>query len=65
MIVEFALTGTMPSTMDIRLQLGNGSGPSQIYLFSRYGWFEGSDTSQNPVRDFEIPKFLARFRISF
>ena len=25
---------------------------------------EGSDTSQNLVRDFEIPKFLARFRIS-
>ena len=25
---------------------------------------EGPDTSQNPVRDFEIPRFLARFRIS-
>ena len=25
---------------------------------------KGSATSQNPVRDFEIPKFLARFQIS-
>ena len=25
---------------------------------------EGSETSQNLVRDFEIPKFLARFQIS-